>query len=393
MNKFCACALGLLLATGAVAAPRDGAVEPFLGKDVEGRIEAAAQAMVSSKKTAGVAVGVVRGGQLVFNRSYGVANVELNASMNASTVFRLASVTKQFTATSVLLLAEQHKLSLDDKLAKYYPDFPRGDKVTLRHLLNHTSGIRDYAEVLSEDLGRLQPTGPEFVKRIAQLGYDFEPGTMWNYSNSGYFLLGQIIEKVSGASFADFMRANIFERLGMNQTAVDDEAQVVPFRASGYMPSKDAPSGYVNAPFISMAVVYAAGATHSTVADLAKWNIALFGGKVMSAESFKTMQTAAVLSNGKLAGTAKFQPPGAPARPSHPGFGPLEYAMGLHLGSLDGHRLIGHEGGIFGFNTIIETYPDDGFTTIVLANTNGGAGPLEMEVSRILLSTSTRSGH
>ena len=234
MKKICALALGALLAGTVVAAPMRHAAEPFLGTDIEARIEAAAQAMVSDGRTAGVAVGVVRGGQLVFNRSYGVANLELNEPVNASTVFRLASVTKQFTAASVLLLVEQHKLSLDDKLAKYYPDFPRGEQVTIRQLLNHTSGIRDYAEVLSEELGRTRPTGPQFVQRIAGLGYDFDPGTMWNYSNSGYFLLGQIIEKVSGASFADFTRANLFDRLGMMQTAVDDETQVVPFRASGY---------------------------------------------------------------------------------------------------------------------------------------------------------------
>jgi D-alanyl-D-alanine carboxypeptidase len=392
MKQISVLALVALLATGAVAAPTGGAAEPFLGRDVEARIEGAARAIVSSGRSAGVAVGVVRGGQLVFNRNYGLANVELNEPVSASTVFRLASLTKQFTAAAVLLLVEQRRLSLDDKLAKYYPDFPRAEQVTIMQLLNHTAGIRDYAELLSEEIGRTRPTGPQFVKRIAELGYDFEPGTMWNYSNSGYFLLGQIIESVSGASFAEFTRANLFDRLGMMDTAVDDEAHVVPFRASGYAVAKEAPSGYVNAPFISMAVVYAAGATHSTVADLAKWSIALHGGKVMSADSLKTMTTAAVLNNGRLSGTARYQKPGAPVRSSDPGFGPREYAMGLHLGTLDGHRLIGHEGGIFGFSTIMETYPDDGFSTIVLANTSGVAGRLEMEVSRILLSTPALSG-
>jgi D-alanyl-D-alanine carboxypeptidase len=392
MKKVSVLALVALLAQGAVAAPTPGAAEPFLGKDVEARIEVAARAIVSSGRSPGVAVGIVRGGQLVFNRGYGLANLELNDRVNASTVFRLASLTKQFTAASVLLLVEQRKLSLDDRLAKYYPDFPRGEQVTIRQLLNHTSGIRDYAAVLSEELGRTRPTGPEFVQRIAGLGYDFDPGTMWNYSNSGYFLLGQIIEKVSGVSFAEFTRANLFDRLGMMDTAVDDETHVVPFRASGYAAAADAPAGYVNAPFISMAVVYAAGATHSTVVDLARWNIGLHGGKVVSAESFRAMTAPAVLNNGKLSGTAKFQKAGAPPRREDPAFGPREYAMGLHTGSLDGHRHIGHEGGIFGFSTIMETYPDAGFTTIVLANASGAAGRLEMEVSRILLATAVRSG-
>jgi CubicO group peptidase (beta-lactamase class C family) len=387
MKMVSVLALVVLLAEGAVAAPTEGVAAPFLGKDVEARIELAARAVVSSGLSAGVAVGVVRGGQLVFNRAYGLANLELSVPVTASTVFRLASLTKQFTAASVLLLVEQHKLSLDDKLAKYYPDFPRAGQVTIRHLLNHTSGIRDYAEVLSQELGRSRPTGPEFVKRIAGLGYDFDPGTMWNYSNSGYFLLGQIIEKVSGVSFAEFTRANLFDRLAMMDTAVDDEAQVVPFRASGYEAAKHAPSGYVNAPFVSMAVVYAAGATHSTVADLANWNIAPHGGKVLSAESFRNMTAPAMLNNGRLSGTAKYHKPDAPVRPAEPGFAPREYAMGLHLGSLDGHRFIGHEGGIFGFSTMMEVYPDDGLTTIVLANTNGVAGRLQTEIARILLAT------
>ncbi len=132
------------------------ATEPFLGPELEAKIDAAAQRAVNGKKTAGVAVGVVRGGQLVFNRGYGLANVELNVPVNTSTVFRLASLTKQFVAADVLTLIDQKKLSLDDKLSKFYPDFPRAGEVTIRHLLTHTSGIRDYTEVRLEELGLRQ---------------------------------------------------------------------------------------------------------------------------------------------------------------------------------------------------------------------------------------------
>ena len=185
------------------------------------------------------------------------------------------------------------------------------------------------------------------------------------------------------------MRESLFAPLGMANTSMDDEADVVPFRAAGYSKSKDAPSGFVNAPFIPMSLVYAAGATRSTVSDLAKWDLALYGGKVMSAESFKIMTAPGRLRNGRLASEAIFHPAGEPAHTSPAGFGPMGYTMGLHTGTLDGHRFMGHEGGIFGFSTIMENYLDDGFMLIILANTEGAAGRLEMELARILFGKSS----
>jgi len=301
------------------------------------------------------------------------------------TVFRLASLTKQFTAASVLLLVEQKKLSLDDKLSKFYPDFPRGAEITILHLLNHTSGIRDYVDELLVQLPPTQWATPELAKRLATVGFDFDPGTHWHYSNSGYFLLGQIVETISGQTFAQFTKARLFDPLGMADTSVDSEADVVRWRAAGYSRSKDAPSGFVNAPFIPMSAVYAAGATRSTVRDLAKWNIALYGGKVLKPESFKLMTTQGRLNDGRPANAAIFREPGEKPRPPIPGFGdPMGYTMGLHTGTLDGHAFMGHEGGIFGFSTIMENYRDDGFMLIILANTEGAAGRLEMETARIM---------
>lgn len=371
--------LGALLAV-----PAAHATDTFLSPELEGKVDAAARAMIANKTAAGLSVGVVRDGQLVFNRGYGMANLELSVPVNNSTVFRLASVTKQFTAASVLLLIEQKKLSLSDKLAKFYPDFPRGKEITILNLLNHTSGIKDYTDGLLWDLSPKGWPTPELAKRLAGIGFDFPPGTHWHYSNSGYFLLGQIIEKVSGKSFAEFTSANLFKPLGMMDTAVDDESDIVPFRAAGYSKSKEAPSGFSNAPFIPMSVVYAAGATHSTVSDMAKWNVALYGGKVMSAESFKVMMAPGLLKDGSLARDAIFKMPGEQPHQSPAGFGPMGYTMGLHTGTLDNHRFMGHEGGIFGFSTIVENYLDDGFMLIILSNTEGGAGRMEMETARIL---------
>jgi len=368
----------------ALIAGRAHAVEPYLGTELEGKIEAAARALIDTRQGAGIAVGVMRGDVLVFNRAYGLSNVELSVPMTTSTNFRLASLTKQFTAAAVLLLAEQKKLSIDDKLSKYYPQFPRGNEVTLRHLLQQTAGIRDYFGVLYADKGRLLWTEAELAERIATIGYDFDPGTAWNYSNSNYFLLGQIIEKASGQTYAEFLKANLFAPIGMMETAVDDEKQIVPLRATGYHMSKEAASGYVNPPFIPMSVVFAAGATRSTVSDLAKWQSAFYGGKVLSAKSFALMMEPGRLNDGRLASSVLWHPPGETPRPPMPGFGPLGYTMGLHTGTLDEHRFMGHEGGIFGFSTIIERYFDDNFTLIILANTPRAAGLLEMQVARLM---------
>ena len=178
----------------------------------------------------------------------------------------------------------------------------------------------------------------------------------------------------------------------MMDTAADNEADVVPFRAAGYSKAKEAPSGFVNAPYIPMSIVYAAGATRSTVADLAKWNVALYGGKVMSADSLRIMLAPGKLNNGKLASSAIFHRPDEEPHAPHAGFGPMGYTMGLHTGTLDGHRFMGHEGGIFGFSTIIENYLDDGFMLIILSNTEGGAGLLEMNTARILFAPGTPAG-
>lgn len=367
------------------------AAEPVLSAEAEAKLDAAARAIVESKQGAGIAIGVVRGKQLVFNRAYGSANLEQGMPVTASTNFRLASLTKQFTATAVLLLAEQKKLSLDDKLTKYYAEFPRGNEITLRHLLQHTAGIRDYLD----GLVTLPPTEwahEKLAQRIATLGFDFDPGTAWNYSNSNYYLLGQIIEKVSGQSYGQFLRKNLFEPLSMAETAVDDEAEIVPHRAAGYHVSKDSPSGFINANYIPMSVVYAAGATRSTVSDLAKWQISFFGGKVLSPESFKAMMTEGRLDDGRPGSSAIWRPAGETPRPPTPGYAdPMGYTMGLHTGVLDGHRFMGHEGGIFGFSTIIERYVDDDFSLIILANTPRAAGLLEMQSARILFAALSKT--
>ncbi len=287
---------------------------------------------------------VARGDKVVLSKGYGSADLEWDIPNTPSTKFRLGSLTKQFTAASILLLEERGKLAVGDPVRKYLPDAPAAwDKVTIFNLLTHTSGIpsftgfKDYAE--SEPFAT---TPAKLVARFRDKPLEFEPGTKWNYSNSGYALLGYLIEKVSGVTYADFVQRNLFDPLGMKDSGFDSNSAVILRRASGYVPG---PGGPTNAGYIHMSVPFSAGALYSTTEDLLKWETGLFGGKLLSAASLAKM-------------TTPFK---------------QDYAFGLGVTTTDGKRRIAHGGGIEGFNTYLCYFPDDRTTIAVLANLNGGA--------------------
>ena len=353
---------------------------------VEAKINAAVQENVASGRVAGAAVAVLRGGKLVFAKGYGRANLELAGPVKAKTIFRIGSLTKQFTAAGVLLLAEQGKLKIDDKLSLYLPNFPRASEVTLRDLLDHTSGIHNFTE--SPVIDKISTSGATVQELVADIAgqsplYDFEPGTGWWYSNSNYALLGAVIEKVSGKTWAAFMKSEIFDKLGMADTAADDARNIVLGRASGYSLIGGIPGRFRNADFTDMGVPYAAGALRSTVEDMARWNSALFGGKLLKPESLKQMLAPGHLRNGAETQTAIAWPGGKAFSPP-PGYVPGPYAFGLDHHSEDGRRIIGHDGSIAGFDAVMQTYVDDDLTIIVLANTDGAAHPLAARVAKIL---------
>lgn len=288
-----------------------------LNSAVEAKIDAAAKQDVGSGRVAGAAVAVLRDGKLVFAKGYGQANLELAEPVNAKTVFRIGSLTKQFTAAGVLLLAEQGKLKIDDKLSLYLPKFPRANEVTLRDLLDHTSGIHNFTEwPVIDKISTTGATVKELVADIASQSplYDFEPGTGWWYSNSNYALLDAVIEKVSNESWGAFMKAEIFDKLGMADTAADDAGDVVPRRASGYSLKDGAPGRFRNADFTDMSVPYAAGALRSTADDMARWNGALFGRKLLKPESLKEILAPGRLRNGAEDQTAIVWPGGNRSR-------------------------------------------------------------------------------
>jgi len=307
------------------------------------RMDEVVQSYVRDKTFMGTVL-VARDADVILSKGYGSANLEWNIPNTPATKFRLGSITKQFTAACILLLAERGKLTLDDPIKKYMPDAPAAwDKITIFNLLTHTAGIPNFTNL--PEYKSLQLSEAPVAKSIAMVRdkpLDFAPGEKMSYSNSGYLVLGYVIERVTGASYEQFVTENIFTPLGMKDSGYDSNTAIIPRRAAGYTPSA---SGPVNAGFIHMSIPHAAGALYSTTGDLLRWEQGLFGGKVISAASLTKM-------------TTPFK---------------NDYAFGLTVQMASGRKVIQHGGGIEGFNTFLAYYPDSKVTLAVLANINGQA--------------------
>lgn len=381
---------GLMIAACSPARPTDVAHSPEIAlvTPVQAeRINQVADAWVASGKAVGVAVEVSRGGQVVFARGFGRANLGSAAPVTTATAFRIGSVSKQFTAAAIMQLVQADKVSLDDTVSVYFPNFPRGDEVTVRQLLTHTSGIRNYTEFGMNPWAVVQMmrdhTTDAWTRYIAGQKplYDFAPGSAWHYSNSGFFLLGAIVEKVSGEPLSIYLRDNIFSPLGMSQTAIDGNSDIGPGRARGYDHAWLPGRGFRRPMYVSMTVPGGAGALRSSADDLTRWLNGLYGGKVVDPSLLDQMITPARLTDGRLASLNRINVD--PAEPSG------DYGFGTQIGQLDGHRELGHDGDIPGFNATLHVYPDDDqLTVVVVANTPDGAENLEKQVARIMLGDS-----
>lgn len=285
------------------------------------------------------AVLVARGGQVLLDRGYGLANREWEVPNSAATRFRLASISKQFTAAAILQLAERGKLDLDAPLKTYFPDVPAAwDKVTVLELLNHTSGIPDY--LFGPDYAATQAlaaTPQQLLARFRDRLLDFPPGTQWAYSNSGYVLLGLLLEQLGGMSYAELLHQDLWAPLGMHDTGYDDGRKVVPHLASGYRLDQGA---IVPALLRHPSTLYAAGGLYSTTGDLLRWDRGLYGGKVLSAASLRKMTTPGLQQSG----------------------------LGLLILPLEDHVVYAHGGGVDGVHTMMLHDPQLDLTVIVLAN-------------------------
>jgi CubicO group peptidase (beta-lactamase class C family) len=287
---------------------------------------------------------VARGDELVLNKSYGSANLEWNVPNTPETKFRLGSITKQFTAAAILLLEEQGKLKTSDLVSAHLPSTPEAWKdITLHHLLSHEAGLPNFTNLPWYRENMMKPfTAQASIDVFKDLPLEFAPGSQFRYSNSGFIVLGRVIELVSGASYADFVRDNIFMPLGMTNSGYDSNTQVIANRAAGYAPG---PNGPMNAGYVDMTVPHGAGALYSTTGDLLKWNQGLFGGALLSAESVAKMTT--------------------------PNLG--DYAYGVGVTKAHDAKKVSHNGGIQGFNTSMTYYPDEELLIVALANINGNA--------------------
>ncbi len=300
----------------------------------------------------GAAVLVVQDGKPVLRKGYGMAEIELGVPISPDMVFRVGSVTKEFTSACILKLAEEGRLALDDPLTKYLPDFPTGGRrVTIEQLLTHTSGIRSYTDMPSWSRRMREDwTLPQLESFFSNEPFDFEPGTDWSYDNSGYVLLGAILEKITGKPYADVLEETIFRPLEMKNTRYGSDAPIVPKRVDGYVKGS---AGILNAPFLSMTQPYAAGAVVSTVDDLARWQAALDAGRLLSPESLRRMWTPVRLPDGR----------------------DTRYGDGWIIWNYLGHRVVEHGGGINGFLTANMRWPDDRLYVAVLSNCGGCADP------------------
>jgi len=331
----CMCVFALGCALGAAQSTEEAAVRARLDQ------------VVNSYTTGNAFMGsvlVVDGDRVLLDKGYGMADLEWNIHDAPDVKFRLGSLTKQFTATLVLLLQQDGKLKIEDPVSKYLLDAPKAwEKVTLANLLGHTSGIPSFTNPKEFTVWKMSPHTPEEeLALFRDKPLDFEPGSQFSYSNSNFEVLGVVIEKVSGKKYGDLLRERIFAPLGMKDSGLDTDELILPKRAQGYMPG---PGGIVLARSESMTVPWAAGSIYSTTGDLLKWEQGLFGGKVLSADSLKAMTT--------------------------PGKG--NYGLGVGVDKKDGLDVVQHGGGIEGFNTHLLYVPDRRIAVVALSNVNGVA--------------------
>ncbi|OGD12320.1 MAG: serine hydrolase [Candidatus Aminicenantes bacterium RBG_13_62_12] len=311
--------------------------------DVDSRVDTFVQDSIREQRIPGLALAVMRDGQVIKAKGYGLSNIELNTPVSPQTISQSGSMGKQFTATGIMMLVEEGKVGLDDKVAKYFPGAPESwNKFTVRNLLTHTSGIKEYT---GKDFDyRRDYTEEDLLKMAQAQPFDFAPGDKWSYSNTGYMLLGMLIHKVTGKFYGDFLQERIFKPLGMTTTRIISEEDIVPNRAAGYRLVKGVVKNqeWVN-PTLNTT---ADGSLYFTVLDLAKWDAVLYTEKLIKRTSLDQMWTPVKLNDGKT----------------------YPYGFGWRVAEMNGHRLIEHGGSWQGFTTGISRYVDDKLTVVALTN-------------------------
>lgn len=283
-------------------------------------------------------------GKPIYEKAFGLANLELNVGLQPNSVFQIGSMTKQFTAVAVLLLEQEGKLNTSDYISTYIPDYPNGNKISIHHFLTHTSGIKDFTKTkgLSE-IAQKEMTPKMMVDFFKSETADFQPGEKFEYNNSGYVVLGYIIELVSGKTYEEFIKAYIFDKIGMNNSYYATDRKVIKNRAYGYHQKSD---GYVNKSIISFSVPYASGSLMSTLEDMLKWQNSLNQNLLLNKKETAKAFTKYKLNNGEE----------------------IEYGYGWHLKNINGIPTREHGGSIFGFKSMGVYIPSEDIYVLGFSN-------------------------
>jgi D-alanyl-D-alanine carboxypeptidase len=331
----------LLLALGATPAP----AQDTLPADLQAKVDAAVSDVLQRTGAPSAQVAVVKDGALACVRAYGTANLETGTPATPEMRYSIGSISKQFTAAAVLLLAEEGRLSLDDRLVRFFPELTRARDVSLRQVLSMTSGYQDFWPQDYVMPGMLQPVTPrEILDRWARIPLDFEPGTRWQYSNTNYVIAGLVVEQVAGQPLLDFLRQRIFEPLGMRSVADTDAAGLGPGEPARYMRYALGPPR--PAPKEGRGWMFAAGELAMTAADLARWDVSLIDQTVLRPSSYRDLETEVRLDDGVGTG----------------------YGLGVNVTMSDGRRVIGHGGEVSGFTARNNVYPEERAAAVVLTN-------------------------
>ena len=360
--------IGFVAVAGCVSVATDlSAQTPNMTVDtidagLRARIDRIAEAVLRERGVPSASVAVVKGGKLVYTQAYGEAHIDPDVAAKPEMRYSIGSVSKQFTAAAILILQEQGKLTLNDAVGKYVPGLTRGDEVTIRQILSHTSGYQDYWPEDYLMTPMMKPaTAQQILDTWAKKPLDFEPGTKWQYSNTNYVIAGEIVEKVSGEKLMDFLGEHIFHPLGMRSVWNSDEVKLTSPDATPYVRNALGPLRL--APKEGRGWMFAAGELAMTAHDLALWDESLIAQTVLKPESYKQMFTEVKLKDGK--GT--------------------EYGLGVDVKKRDGHRSIEHSGEVTGFVSDNEVLVDDGVAVAVLTNhMAGGAGDIAQQVASIV---------
>lgn len=331
----------------------------------QSRIDSVVADTLKATGAPGASIAVVQNGKIVYERAYGSGRLTPATLAASSMRYSIGSVSKQFTATAILLLAEEKRLTLDDKVSKWLPTLTRANEVTIRQLLSMTAGYQDYWPHDYVFTAMRKPIAPQGVlEQWARKPLDFDPGTKWQYSNTNYIIAGLIVEKVSGMKFFDFLRKRIFQPLGMTSVHDADEAPLGDKDAQGHL--RNALGPLRAAPKEAKGWLFAAGQLAMTAHDLALWDISVMEQKILQPASYRTMQTTVLLNNGL----------------------PTRYGLGVNVGMANGRRLISHGGAVSGYLTANQIYPDERAAIVVFVNIYPGAagpdGEIAAGISRVL---------